>query len=128
MSSHKLPPGPPALPFFGNSITYRKDRLEYLTRLYQDYGPTSSLHLGSTPVVMLTRPSAIREVLVDQAPKFLKGEYIQNRSLINGDTTLGSHPLTKKKTVARCCGCGQEQSLFSTDGELHDRQRAAMLE
>lgn len=128
MLSHKLPPGPRALPLVGNSATYRKDRLGYLTRLYQAYGPTSSLHLGSTPVILLTRPAAIREVLVDQASKFLKGEYIQNRSLINGDTTLSSHPLSKNKPVAKCCGCGQEQSLFSTDGELHDRQRAAMLE
>lgn len=128
MVSYKLPPGPAALPFFGNSITYRKDRLGYLTRLYNEYGPTTSLHLGSTPVVMLTRPAAIREVLVDQSSKFYKGEYIQHRSLINGDTALSAHPLSRKKPVARCCGCGQEQSLFSTDGELHDRQRAAMLE
>src|ERR1700733_14350425 len=123
-----LPPGPRPLPYFGNSLAYRKDRLGFVTRQYQTYGATSTMHFGTTPVVLITRPGTIREVLVEQSSKFSKGEYVQNRALFSGDTTVSRHSQKQKTPVARCCGCGQEQSLFSTDGEVHDRARVALLE
>jgi cytochrome P450 len=96
--------------------------------MYNDYGPISTFHLGTTPIVLITRPSSIREVLVDKIAKFPKGDFIRNFALFGGDTTVLRHALTPKAKVARCCGCGQEKSIFSTDGEVHDRQRTAMLE
>jgi cytochrome P450 len=123
-----LPPGPVPLPEVGNSLVYREDRLGFVTRQYETYGPTSTMHFGTTPVVLITRPATIREVLVEQASKFSKGDYVQNRALFSGDTTVSQNDLEHKAPVARCCGCGQEQSLFSTDGEVHDRARTAFLE
>jgi cytochrome P450 len=128
MKGYSLPPGPRALPFVGNTLSYRKDRLGFLTGLYNDYGPISTFHLGEIPVVLVTRPGTVREILVDKIAKFPKGGYIQNFALFGGETLVTRHALTPKAKVARCCGCGQEKSIFSTDGEIHDRQRTAMLE
>src|SRR5437660_69972 len=124
---HLLPPGPPPLPEVGNSLDYRKDRLGFVTRQYETYGPISTMHFGTTPVVLISRPTTIRQVLVDESNKFSKGEYVQNRALFSGDTTLSRHQ-QQKAPVARCCGCGQEQSLFSTDGAAHDLARTSLLE
>ena len=128
MKPYSFPPGPRALPFVGNTLTYRSDRLGYLTGLHQDYGPTSTFHLGRIPIVMITRPSTIHEVLVEQRAVFPKSDFIQNFALFGGDTVKLRHALISKRKIARCCGCGQEKSIFGTDGEVHDRQRNAMLE
>ena len=128
MKAHTLPPGPRALPYVGNTLTYRRDRLGFLTGMYKEYGPMSTFHLGEVPVVLVVKPNVVREILVDKIAQFPKGDYIQNFALFGGDTLGTRHALTPKAKVARCCGCGQERSIFSTDGEIHDRQRTAMLE
>lgn len=127
MRTHSLPPGPRSAPFLGNSVTYRKDRLGYLTKLHRDYGRTVTMYLGRTPVVLITDPTALREVLVDHARQFVNRDVVQNMALLLGDSIWRRHPLTPRAMIARCCGCAQEQSLLSSDGELHDRQRQGML-
>jgi cytochrome P450 len=127
MRVHSLPPGPRAVPFLGNSVSYRNDRLGYLTNLHRDYGPTVTMHLGQTPVVLITSPTALREVLVDHARQFVNRDVVRNMALLLGDSMWRRHPLTPRAMIARCCGCTQEQSLLSTDGELHDHQRQAIL-
>lgn len=128
MKPYAFPPGPRTLPFVGNTLTYRKDRLAYLTNLYRDYGRSATFQLGPTPIVMITRPSTIHQVLVEKISKFPKSDFIQNFALFGGDTVKLRHAFTPKAKVAKCCGCGQEKSIFGTDGEVHDRQRMAMLE
>lgn len=128
MRAYSFPPGPRSVPFIGNSVSYRKDRLGYLTTLYHDYGPAATMHLGRTPVVLIVRPSALREVLVDQASQFRNRDVMLNMALLLGESTTRRHLLTPRGLIERCCGCAQERSLLSTDGELHDSQRAAMTE
>ncbi|HLJ91482.1 MAG TPA: cytochrome P450 [Candidatus Angelobacter sp.] len=127
MGKYKFPPGPKAVPLFGNSLSYRKDRLEYLTQLYQDYGPAATMHLGSAPAVQLCRPSAIREVFIDKADKFGNRDVMLNMPLIMGDLPFARNALTPKAMIDRCCGCATETSLLALEGELHDSQRQAML-
>jgi cytochrome P450 len=127
LRAHSLPPGPRGVPFLGNSISYRKDRLGYLTKLHREYGPTVTMHLGRTPAVLVTAPTALREVLVDHSRQFVNRDVVQNMALLLGDSVWRRHPLTPRAMIARCCGCAQEQSLLSTDGEVHDQQRHAML-
>ncbi len=127
MSSYKFPPGPKSLPVFGNSLTYRKDRLGYLTKLYEDYGPAATMHLGGAPAVQLCRPSAIREVFIEKADKFGNRDVMLNMPLIMGDLPFARNALTPKAFIDRCCGCATETSLLALEGELHDSQRNAML-
>jgi cytochrome P450 len=109
-------------------MEYRKDRLGYLTKVYRDYGPMATIHLGRTPVVLISAPQALREVLVQNGDKFVNRDVLQNMALLLGDSMWRRHPLTPRSMIARCCGCAQELSLLSTDGELHDRQRQGMIE
>lgn len=125
---HRFPPGPRAFPLVGNTMSYRRDRLGYLTALRRDYGPTATLRLGTTPIVLVTRPRAIREVLVEQATRFRNRDVMLNMALLLGESVARRHALTPRGLVARCCGCAQERSLLSTDGELHDSLRSALQE
>lgn len=127
MSAYKFPPGPRTVPIFGNSLAYRKDRLSYLTKLYEDYGPAATMHLGSAPAVQLCRPTAIREVFIDKADKFGNRDVMLNMPLIMGDLPFARGALTPKAMIDRCCGCATETSLLALEGELHDSQRNAML-
>jgi len=127
MSSYKFPPGPRAVPIFGNSLAYRKDRLRYVTKLYEDYGPAATMHLGGMPAVQLCRPSAIREVFIEKADKFGNRDVMLNMPLIMGDLPFARTALTPKAMIDRCCGCATETSLLALEGELHDSQRNAML-
>jgi cytochrome P450 len=127
VGKYKFPPGPSAVPVFGNSLSYRKDRLGYLTKLYDDYGPAATMHLGGASAVQLCRPSAIREVFVDKADKFGNRDVMLNMPLIMGDLPFARTALTPKAMIDRCCGCATETSLLALEGELHDSQRQAML-
>jgi len=127
MSAYKFPPGPRTVPIFGNSLAYRKDRLSYLTKLYEDYGPAATMHLGSASAVQLCRPTAIREVFIDKADKFGNRDVMLNMPLIMGDLPFARGALTPKAMIDRCCGCATETSLLALEGELHDSQRNAML-
>jgi cytochrome P450 len=79
-------------------------------------------------VVLITGPHAIREVLVEHASRFRNRDVMLNMALLLGESTMRRHLFTPRGLIARCCGCAQERSLLATDGELHDNQRAAMLE
>jgi len=67
--------------------------------LVKAYGPVSHYKLGSSNIVFVNEPELIREILVTQAPSFIK-ERTQNRMKI----LLG-------------------QGLITSEGEFHMRQR-----
>ena len=119
---------PRSAAFLGNTLEYRKDRLGYLTRLNRDYGPMATMHLGGTAVVLIAAPSALRQVLVEHASEFVNRDVVQNMALLLGESTWRRHRLTPRSMIEQCCGCAQEQSLLSSDGEVHDRQRQGMME
>jgi cytochrome P450 len=127
VKQYRLPPGPRGLPFIGSTAAYRKDRLGFLTQVYRDYGPTTTIRFGSTPGVMVTRPAALRELCVLKASKFSKGEFSDNRFLFSGDT-LRLHRGEDKKNFRGCCGCGQEKSMMSMDGDMYESQRTIVGE
>lgn len=127
MTRYQLPPGPRGLPFIGSTVLFRKDRLGFLTQVYRDYGPTTTIRFGTTPGVMVTRPSALRELCVHKASQFSKGDFSDNRFLFSGDT-LRLHHGTDKKNFRGCCGCGQEKSMMSMDGDMYESQRTVVGE
>ncbi|XP_027337426.1 geraniol 8-hydroxylase-like [Abrus precatorius] len=63
--AQKLPPGPPGLPFLGNLLSLGPDLQCYFTELAQIHGPIFKLRLGSKLGIVLSSPSAVREVLKD---------------------------------------------------------------
>ncbi|XP_061894786.1 uncharacterized protein LOC133644382 [Entelurus aequoreus] len=66
-----FPPGPPALPVFGNVFHVAiKQPHRYLTQLAQNYGDVFCLRLGSERWVFVCGWKMLREVLVTQAHNF----------------------------------------------------------
>lgn len=96
-----LPPGPRGLPFFGISLSLRRNTLGLLQRLAHEYGDIVCFPLlyGQTRV-LLNHPDFVEEVLVRQQPKFIKGVALQ-------------------KAAIRLLG----QGLLTSEGELWRRQR-----
>ncbi|XP_071979535.1 cytochrome P450 2F3-like [Engystomops pustulosus] len=73
----KLPPGPKALPFWGNLHQLdNKDMLKSLKELSNKYGPVFTIYLGPQPNVVLHGFKAVKEALVEQADNFSgRGEF-----------------------------------------------------
>ncbi|KAE8727635.1 hypothetical protein F3Y22_tig00005411pilonHSYRG00043 [Hibiscus syriacus] len=60
------PPGPRGLPIVGSLPFLRPDLHSYFADLARTYGPVVKLQLGSKLGILVTSPSAAREVLKDQ--------------------------------------------------------------
>ncbi|XP_068106843.1 cytochrome P450 2A6-like [Hyperolius riggenbachi] len=68
----KLPPGPLPLPFLGNFLQLRPDRmLSSLKRMSKQYGPVYTVHIGSKPFVVVTGYQALKEVYIEHGDAFV---------------------------------------------------------
>ncbi|XP_020599986.1 uncharacterized protein LOC110039303 [Phalaenopsis equestris] len=65
-----LPPGPPGLPILGNLPFLKPDLHRYFAGLARSYGHVFSLRLGSKLCVVISSPSAAREIFKDQDAAF----------------------------------------------------------
>lgn len=63
----------PAGPIVGNLLEYRRDRLGGLERMQRELGNVGAMQFGRTPVIVLSDPELIKEMLVDHAAIFVKG-------------------------------------------------------
>src|SRR4029453_4241855 len=98
-STLPLPPDPGGWLPGGHFIPFRMDPLGYVTRMAREYGDHVLLRLGPERVVLVSHPDSVREVLVVQDGKFMKG-----RGLGHTKKLLG-------------------EGLLTSEGELHRRQR-----
>jgi cytochrome P450 len=89
-------------PLAGHLTEFRRDRLGLLARMARA-GDVAALRLGPFPVLLFNRPEHIQRILVERAYDFDKGVAVHRvfRSVI-GD------------------------GIFSSEGELHRRQRKLM--
>lgn len=94
-----LPPGPKPLPYVGNVLEFRRDQLGYLEWLQRTYGDMATVHLGTTPIVMLFRPEHVRYVLTENPRNFTSREVAFGLINLVGD------------------------GLLTIDGEAHREQR-----
>ena len=67
-----LPRGPRGHFLFGHLAPFRRDRLEFMTRCARDYGDIVPLRLLGHPVILLSRPDLIEQVLVHHTKHFIK--------------------------------------------------------
>jgi len=95
---HNAPPTVKTDIIGGHFRSFRKDPISFLTRL-SALGDITSFRLGPQPAVFINHPELIRDVLVINAHKFMKG-----RALQRAKTLLG-------------------EGLLTSEGEFHLRQR-----
>src|SRR4051812_48793138 len=67
-----VPRGPRGRFLVGNLVEFRRDRLEFMTRCAREYGDVVPLRLLGHPVLLLSRPDLIEQVLVHQTKHFIK--------------------------------------------------------
>lgn len=80
----KLPPNPPALPFFGNMSIFMSNRAPYyvMKEVSDKYGPVFSLKMGTGLYVVLSSAEAIREAFVKKSEDFAGRPYMYSISLL----------------------------------------------
>lgn len=95
---------PPSRPAYKGStlrnlVAIRGDRFRFLQKLKADHGDVVRFHIATQAVWMLSHPEHIRDVLVTNQKKFMKGRGIQMMKSLLGE------------------------GLLSSEGETHMRQR-----
>jgi cytochrome P450 len=72
MAALPFPPGPRGHFLFGNLSEFRKDFLDFLSRITREYGECVSFRIGLKRVVLVNRPDLIETVLVTESRNFIK--------------------------------------------------------
>jgi cytochrome P450 len=96
------PPGPAGIPLLGQSLSFARDPLDFLSGVAGRYGDIAYFKLGDVPVYFVSRPEYVWEVLVTQRAKF--------------------EISTMRQRLEPVLGTG----LLTSRGELHARQRRLM--
>src|SRR5262245_58520917 len=94
-----LPPGPRGWLPGGQILPFRTRPLFYVTRLAREHGDHVLIRLGPEGVVIVSHPDSVREVLVVQDRKFMKGRGLERMKALLGE------------------------GLLTSEGEYHRRQR-----
>ncbi|XP_037689321.1 cytochrome P450 1A1 [Choloepus didactylus] len=88
----KSPPGPWGWPLIGNVLTLGKTPHLALTQLSQRYGDVMQIHMGHTPVVVLSGLDTIRQALVRQGDDFKGRPDLYSFSLIGDGVSMSFSP------------------------------------
>jgi cytochrome P450 len=75
MAPGHRPPGPKGRPLLGSLAELRRDQLGFLRACARDFGDVVEIWYGPKPVVLLSNPRDIEEVLVTQHRVFAKGRF-----------------------------------------------------
>ncbi len=96
-------PFAPGAPVLGKLPEFRRDQLEFLTRMAREYGEIVNFRFLVFNAYLLSKPEYIQQVLVEQADKFEKAD-LDHKIF---DTFLG-------------------KGLINSEGDFHRRQRRLM--
>lgn len=97
--THHFAPGPRRR-FPGDfALSLTRAPLEFLPGLARDYGDVAAIRIATQPLVLLSNPEHIRDVLVTNARSFHKGRGLERAKILLGD------------------------GLLTSEGDLHLRQR-----
>lgn len=137
------PPGPKSR-FPGHMILrMTRERIDLLREMAREYGDVSQIMLGKQPIVLLTNPEDIKDVLVTHQRLFRKGQALERAKVLIGEgllTAEGDLHLKQRRLVqpafhrARIAayagamtGAAMAQQATWTDGLELDANRAMMM-
>ncbi|KAF3830696.1 hypothetical protein GH733_004515 [Mirounga leonina] len=88
----KSPPGPWGWPLLGNVLTLGKNPHLALSRLSQRYGDVLQIHIGSTPVLVLSGLDTVQQALVRQGEDFKGRPDLYSFTLITNGQSMSFSP------------------------------------
>jgi cytochrome P450 len=83
-------PGPPRRYPGEFALAIMRRPLEFFTGLARTYGDVVAFHNGPQPIVLLSHPDAIRDVLVTRGRAFVKSRVVERTKLLLGEGLLTS--------------------------------------
>lgn len=83
-----LPPGPKGKFLIGSLLDLGSDWFGYLEKCARDYGDVVFFRFGRAPICLLTHPDGIEQVLVTDAPNFVKSRGYRALTRILGNGLL----------------------------------------
>ncbi|MFL6229677.1 MAG: cytochrome P450 [Pyrinomonadaceae bacterium] len=93
MAAAIYPPGPSRTTSFARLrgyVAFRRDPLNFLTRLAREHGDLVHFHVGGQHAYLVNHPDLIREVLVNKQDYFHKGRALQRSKRLLGEGLLTS--------------------------------------
>src|SRR5258707_8400929 len=96
-----LPPSRPAGWLGGHIREFWRDRTGFLTRL-AELGDVTYIKMGMQPMYFINHPDHIRDLLVVNADKFVKGRALQRAKVLLGEgllTSEGAAHLRKRRMI-----------------------------
>ena len=84
------PPGPKQRFPFAFARPLARDPLGFLGRLARDYGDVARVAMGTQPIVLLSHPDLVRDVLVTHGRNFTKGRGLERAQRLLGKGLLTS--------------------------------------
>ncbi|MGH7718718.1 MAG: cytochrome P450, partial [Gemmatimonadaceae bacterium] len=88
--SMPLPPGPKPRFIGEHLLALRRDRLGFLHRLKREYGDVAHIALGKRHFVLVSHPDLIRDILITNNRRFIKGRGLQRARMLLGNGLLTS--------------------------------------
>ncbi|HEX7313583.1 MAG TPA: cytochrome P450 [Pyrinomonadaceae bacterium] len=83
-------PGPRAYWPVGHVVQFRRDPLALLTRVAREYGDVARFNAATQTVYLLNHPDYIKDVLVTNHARFMKGRALQRAKRLLGEGLLTS--------------------------------------
>jgi cytochrome P450 len=98
--SLREPPGPPRGFPLRALLSFRRDPLAFLERIYREHGDVARWRFGQRRVYLLAHPELVRDVLVTRHKNFIKSRALQRARVILGEgllTSEGDHHLRQRR-------------------------------
>ena len=83
-------PGPRRRYFGELALALTRRPLDFLPSLAKEYGDTVAFRIGKQPIILLSHPDQIRDVLVTNARQFHKGRGLERAKMLLGEGLLTS--------------------------------------
>ncbi|KAK2103350.1 Cytochrome P450 1A1 [Saguinus oedipus] len=109
----KSPPEPWGWPLLGHMLTLGKNPHLALTKMSQRYWDVLQIHIGSTPVVVLSRLDTIRQALVWKGDDFKGRPNLYSFTLITGGQSMSFSPDSGPVWAAHQCLAQNRLKSFS---------------
>jgi cytochrome P450 len=96
------PRGPANPPILGHTIAFRRNPLQFLSKLAAEYGDLVYYRIATMPAFYFGHPDFVKDILVTRQSKFRKSRMLQRARILLGDgllTSEGQYHLQQRRLV-----------------------------